>query len=62
MTFALIKAKGKKISDVMIKDLNLNYLEDGMEKEMAEDIKEYHEAELGKDSNNNYSITNLEEE
>jgi len=62
MTFALIKAKGKKISDVMIKDLNLNYLEDGMEKEMAEDIKEYHEAELGKDSNKNYSITNLEEE
>lgn len=62
MTFALIKAKGKKISDVMIKDLNLNYLEDGMEKEMAEDIKEYHEAELGMDSNKNYSITNLEEE
>lgn len=47
MTVALIKARGKKISDIMIKDLNFNYIEDGMEKEMEEEIKEYHESELG---------------
>ena len=46
MTFALIRAKGKKISDIMIKDLNFNYLEDGLEEEMEEDLKEYYEAEL----------------
>ncbi len=50
MTFALIKARGKKITDVMIKDLNLNYIEDGMEEEMEQEIKEYHESELGIDS------------
>lgn len=49
MTFALIKARGKKITDVMIKDLNLNYIEDDMEEEMAEEIREYHESELGID-------------
>ena len=50
MTFSLIKAKGKKISDVMIKDLNFNYIEDGMEEQMEGEIREYHESELGIDS------------
>jgi Kef-type K+ transport system membrane component KefB len=62
MTFALIKAKGKKISDVMIKDLNLNYLADGMEEEVAQDIKEYHESKLGQSKQPKDIITNLEEE
>jgi NhaP-type Na+/H+ or K+/H+ antiporter len=30
MTFALIKARGKKISEVLIKDLNINYIEDSI--------------------------------
>ncbi len=62
MTFALIKAKGKKISEVMIKDLNLNYLEDGMEEEMADEIKDYHESELRKDTSHQDTISLNEEE
>jgi NhaP-type Na+/H+ or K+/H+ antiporter len=46
MTFALIRAKGKKISDVIIKDRNLNFLKDGLEKEMLEDDIKYHESEI----------------
>lgn len=46
MTIAMIKARGKKISDIMIKDLNFNYLEDNAEAVMEEEIREYHEAEL----------------
>ena len=66
MTFALIKAKGKKISDILIKDLNLNYIEDGMEEELEEDIREYYEAELGIESidvklNREKSITDIDE-
>lgn len=43
MTIAMIKSRGKKISDIMIKDLNFNYLEDDAEMEMEEELREYHE-------------------
>ncbi len=46
MTFALIRAKGRKVSDVIIRDHNLNYLQDGVEKEVLEDEIKYHESEL----------------
>jgi NhaP-type Na+/H+ or K+/H+ antiporter len=62
MTFALIKAKGKKISQVMIKDLNLNYLEDDLEAEIEEEVREYHQSELGESKPPKDIITNLEEE
>ena len=59
MTFALIKAKGKKISDVMIKDLNFNFIEDGMEEEMEDEIREYHESELGINQEEENSIEDI---
>jgi len=62
MTFALIKAKGKKISQVMIKDLNLNYLEDDLEAEIEEEVREYHLSELGGNKPAKDILTNLEEE
>lgn len=49
MTFALIRANGRKIRDVIINDLNLNYLEDGIEREMLEEEIKYHESELKQD-------------
>lgn len=59
MTFALIKAKGKKISDVMIKDLNFNFIEDGMEEEMEDEIREYHDSELGINQEEENSIEDI---
>ena len=46
MTFAMIKARGKKIKDVLVTDLNINFLEDDAEQQMEEEIQDYHEAEL----------------
>lgn len=48
MTITMIKSRGKKISEIMIKDLNFNYLEDDMEKEFEEDLQDYSESELNK--------------
>jgi hypothetical protein len=59
MTFALIKAKGKKISDVIIKDLNFNFIEDGMEEEMEDEIREYHESELDINQEEENSIEDI---
>ena len=43
MTVALIKSKGKKVSDVLLKDMNFNYLEDNMEEDLEDEIQEFHE-------------------
>ncbi len=41
MTIALIAARGQKVRDVFIENLNLNYLEDQVEKQRFEEEKEY---------------------
>ena len=45
MTIAMIKSRGKKISEIMIKDLNFNYIEDDAERELEEELREYYSEE-----------------
>ena len=46
MTFALIRANGRKISDVFIKEHNLNYLEDSLNEQISDEIIEFHKSEI----------------
>jgi len=43
MTVALIKAKGKNVTDVFLKDKNFNYLEDNIEEDLKDEIQEFYE-------------------
>ena len=46
MTFALIRARGRSIKDVLIKEHNLSYLEDELNEDIDQKAQEYHTREV----------------